>query len=70
MSDADKTAETTVPTAQAAAETEVVTIPAEQGEFHHQAEGAEEACVTSRPAKACRCGAYRLEWATSSRRGR
>ncbi len=40
-----------------------VKIPAEQGEFMHQAEEAEAPCVTRRPDSRCECGLYDLEWA-------
>ena len=40
-----------------------IAVPAEQGEFMHQAEEAESSCVTSRPAPRCGCGMYDLEWA-------
>lgn len=39
-----------------------VTIPATQGQFHHHADGTDEACVTERPAPSCACGAYELAW--------
>lgn len=40
-----------------------IALPAEQGEFMHQAEEAESSCVTTRPAPHCECGMYDLEWA-------
>jgi len=40
-----------------------VAVPAEQGEFLHQAEDAEGPCVTGRPASRCECGLYDLAWA-------
>jgi len=40
-----------------------VAVPAEHGEFTHQAEEAESPCVTGRPAPRCGCGLYELEWA-------
>lgn len=43
-----------------------ISVPAEQGEFHHQAEGAEGPCVTARAAASCACGLYDLAWAELS----
>lgn len=43
-----------------------IAVPAEQGEFSHQAEDAETPCVTGRGEPRCGCGTYALEWARAA----